>query len=114
METQASARFIMISPRKARLVATAVRGFSYAEAVDILRFMPQKAAALILKLLYSARANVKVSAPETKEASLYISKLYVDGGPVLKRFRAQARGRGAARLRRTSNITLVLSDSAGS
>ena len=110
MEVKATARFILISPRKVRLVADEVRGFSYSEAVDSLRFMPQKAADLVLKLLRSARSNAHQIEENVEEKSLYIKKLYVDKGPMLKRFRAQSRGRGAARLKRTSNISVVLSD----
>ena len=108
MEVKATARFILISPRKVRLVANEVRGFSYSEAVDSLRFMPQKAADLILKLLRSARGNARQLEENIEDSSLYIKKLYVDKGPMLKRFRAQSRGRGAARLKRTSNISIVL------
>lgn len=110
MEIKATARFLFISPRKMRLLANEVRGFSYSEAVDSLRFMPQKAAALLLKLLYSARSNARQLEENIEDDSLYLKKLYVDKGPMLKRYRAQSRGRGAARLRRTSNISLVLGD----
>ncbi len=108
MEKQAKARFILISPRKVRLVANEVRGFSYSEAMDSLRFMTQKASGLLLKLLRSARANLAQADEQIRDDDVYIMKLQVDEGPVLKRFRAQARGRGASRLRRTSNITVTL------
>ena len=110
MEVKAVARFLLISPQKARLVANEVRGFSYSEAVDSLRFMPQKAAALILNLLRSARSNAQQLEENLNDDSLYVKKLYVDRGPMLKRYRAQSRGRGAARLKRTSNISVVLAD----
>ena len=112
MESKATARFILISPRKARLVANEIRGFSYPEAEDSLRFMSQKAAAILLKLLRSALANTlsKMDAANFQADSFYIKKLYIDKGPMLKRYRPQSRGRGASRLKRTSNITLVLSD----
>ena len=112
MESKASARFILISPRKIRLVANEIRGFSYNEAEDSLRFMPQKGADILLQLLRSAWANTlnKGDVTTIKPDDFYVKKLYIDKGPMLKRFRPQSRGRGAARLRRTSNITLVLSD----
>ena len=110
MEVKATARFLLISPRKVRLVADEVRGFSYSEAMDSLRVMPQKAATLILKLLRSARSNMRQLEENMEDEVLYVKKLYVDKGPMLKRFRAQSRGRGAARLKRTSNISVVLGD----
>ncbi len=110
METKAVARYLLISPRKVRLVANELRGFSYPEAVDSLRFMPQKAAHLLLKLLRSGRASIGNISEDVEDHNLYIKKLYVDEGPVLKRFRPQSRGRAASRLKRTSNITVVLSN----
>ena len=116
MESKATARFLMISPRKLRLVADEVRGFPYAEAVDVLRFMHQKGALLLLKLLRSARANAEQLKSSSKSRNenwgegLYVKKLYVDGGPVLKRWRPRARGRATRILRRTSHATLVLGD----
>ena len=110
MEAKASARYILMSPRKVRLVANEIRGFSYPEAADSLRYMPQSAARVVLKLLNSARSNALVLNKDTREKDLYIKKLYVDEGPVLKRARPQSRGRSAPRLKRISNITIVLGD----
>ena len=110
MEAKATARFLLISPRKARLVADEIRGFSYPEAMDTLRFTPKKAALLLRKVVESARANAGNGKEDLKEAELFVKKVYVDGGPVLKRFRPRARGRGMRRLKRTSHITVVLSD----
>jgi len=110
METKATARFILISPRKARLVADEIRGYSYPEALDMLKFIPRKGAELISAVLESARANASQLKENLNEKELFVKKVYVDGGPVLKRFRPRARGRGMRRLKRTSHITVVLSD----
>ena len=108
METKASIKHLQMSPRKVRLVANEVRGFSFPEASDTLRFMPKKAAEPLLKLLNSARSNIGQINQDIQDEDLYIKKLCVDCGPTLKRFRAQSKGRGASRLRRSSKITLVL------
>ncbi|MBI3395904.1 MAG: 50S ribosomal protein L22 [Spirochaetia bacterium] len=110
METKASAKFLLVAPRKVRLVADEIRGYSYAEASDILKFIPRKGAALLLEVLKSARANAAFAKSSIKDGELFVKKVYVDGGPVLKRFRPRARGRGMRRLKRTSHITVVLSD----
>ncbi len=110
MERKAVSRFLMISPRKMRLVANEIRGFSYPEAMDMLRFIPRKASLLLAKALKSARANVAQANESIKDDQLFVKKLYIDAGPTLKRWRARARGRGARILKRTSHITVVLSD----
>ncbi|MCB1174396.1 MAG: 50S ribosomal protein L22 [Leptospiraceae bacterium] len=111
MEAKATAKFLLISPRKARLVADEIRGFSYSEAIDTLQFVPRKASGLLLKLLNSARANAKQANDGIADDQLFVKKLYVDEGPTLKRFKARARGRGMRILKRTSHITVVLADS---
>ncbi len=110
MEAKATARYILMSPRKARIVANEIRGFIYPEAMDTLRYIPRKASGLIEKVLKSARANASVKDENLKDEQLFVKKVYVDEGPVLKRFRPRARGRGMSRLKRTSHITIVLSD----
>jgi len=111
MEAKATAKFIIVSPRKVRLVADQLRGFSYPEAMDILRFIPRKGATLLARVMESARSNARQQVGDgMKEADLYVKKVYVDEGPRLKRFRPRARGRGMARLKRTSHITVVLGD----
>lgn len=110
MESKATVRFLLVSPRKVRLVANELRGFNYTEAVDMLRFTPRKAAGFLEKLLKSARANAAQTNDGLKDEDLYVKKLYVDAGPTLKRWRARARGRGMRILKPTSHITVVLSD----
>jgi len=101
---------MITSARKVRLVANEIRGYTYPEAVDTLRFIPRKGSRLLEKVLKSARANADVLKSNLRDADLYVKKVYIDEGPTLKRFRAQSRGRGARILKRTSHITVVLSD----
>ncbi|MFH0975539.1 MAG: 50S ribosomal protein L22 [Spirochaetota bacterium] len=110
MEAKAISRYNRISSSKARLVANEIKGYSYPEAVDALKAMPQKASELILKTLHSAGANAKYKNPDILEDSLYIKMISIDVGPTLKRFRARARGRAARIRKRTSHILVVLSD----
>ncbi|MDH5657094.1 MAG: 50S ribosomal protein L22 [Spirochaetia bacterium] len=107
MDIKSTAKFLLISPRKARLVADEIRGYSYPEAMDTLRFIPRKTSLLLSKVLKSARSSADDS---VKDADLYVKKVYVDEGPTLKRFRPRAKGRGMQRLKRTSHITVVLSN----
>ena len=107
-EAKAILRHVRMAPRKARLVVDMVRGRNAAEALAILKFTPRSAARVVEQLLNSAVANAgqkELGEPE----SLKISKAFVDGGPVLKRFQARAMGRGAPIKKRTSHITIVVS-----
>ena len=110
MEAKATANFLLVSPTKVRLVANEIRGMDYPEALDALRFTPRKGARLLEKVLKSARANLGQANEELKDSSLFVKKVYVDQGPSLKRWRPRARGRGMRILKRTSNITVVVSD----
>lgn len=86
METKAVAKYIRISPQKARLVADVVRGKDVDTALTTLRFMPKKAAKIIRKVLESAVANAEQT--ETIDVdTLYIKEIQINGGPMLKRFR---------------------------
>src|SRR6056297_1129852 len=107
MEAKAIARYVRVSPRKARQVINEVRGKDVAEALAILRFTRRKAADVITKVINSAAANAEHN-HEMDIDSLYIAEAYVDGGPVLKRFRARAQGRAYPILKRTSHITVVV------
>lgn len=110
MEAKAVARYVRISARKARLVANEIRGYGYQEAIDILRFTNKKASELIINLLYSAAANAIQMNADIDPDNLYISKIYVDEGPIMKRYRPRARGRAARIRKRHSHITVVLSE----
>ncbi|MCS6984207.1 MAG: 50S ribosomal protein L22 [Leptospiraceae bacterium] len=110
MEAKASAWPVRMSARKMRLVADEVRGYVFPEAVDILRYMPQKGARIILKTLEGAYANARAMNPEINPAELYIKKIFVDGTTSWKRYMPRARGRADRILRRTCRLTVVLSD----
>jgi large subunit ribosomal protein L22 len=109
MEARAVTKYLRIAPNKARLVADLIRGKRVAEALTVLRFTPKKAARFINKTLRSALA----SAENTKKMdidNLIVKTIYVDKGPVLKRFQPRAMGRATPILKRTSHVTVVLSD----
>jgi len=110
MQTKSTGKFLLSAPRKIRLVADEIRGYSYPEAMDILRFIPRKGSRYIESVLKTARSNAVSLQKDLREEDLYIKKVYVDMGPTLKRFRPRARGRGMRRLKRMSHITIVLSN----
>ncbi len=109
MEATAKARFIRVTPRKARLVIDVIRGKKAGEAMNMLKFMPQHASRVVEKLLKSAIANA-----EQKNVSdvdrLKVKAAFVDQGPVLKRVMPRAMGRANIIRKRSSHITLVLGD----
>jgi large subunit ribosomal protein L22 len=108
-EVRAVAKWVRMSPRKARLVAEHIRGRSVPEARTVLAFTPRAAAREIEKVLRSAVANAEANHNLVGD-DLIVSAAYVDEGPVMKRWRARARGR-AARIRKpTCHITLKLSE----
>jgi large subunit ribosomal protein L22 len=84
--------------------------FPYPEAVDTLKMMPQKSATILLKTLNSAGANARVINPEVIDHDLFVKKVTIDEGVTLKRFRPRARGRASRIRKRTSHVTVVLSD----
>src|SRR3989344_3563500 len=105
----AKLRHLRIAPRKVRLVADLIRGKSAEEAQTILNFTIKKAASPILKLLNSALANAKNNF-QLDPNNLYISRITVDEGQKLKRWRARARGSANEILKRTSQVNMVLSE----
>ena len=107
-EVQAVAKWVRMSPRKARLVVDHIRGRSVPEARTVLAFTPRAAAREIEKVLSSAVANAEANHNLVGD-DLVVSAAFVDEGPVMKRWRARARGR-AARIRKpTCHITVRLS-----
>nr|YP_010287001.1 ribosomal protein L22 [Limnobium laevigatum]UKT61061.1 ribosomal protein L22 [Limnobium laevigatum] len=103
------AQHIHMSVFKARRVIEQIRGRSYEETLMILEFMPYRASYPILKLVYSAAANARHNMG-LNEADLIITKAEVNGGPIMKRVRPQARGRSSPIKRPTCHITIVLED----
>ena len=79
------------------------------KALEMLRFMPQKGAGIVEKVLRSAVANADQH-PDLDIDNLVVGNLLADGGPMLKRFRARARGRGTRILKRTSHVTVILTE----
>ncbi|MTH55123.1 50S ribosomal protein L22 [Bacillus mangrovi] len=109
MQAKAVARTVRIAPRKARLVMDLIRGKQIGEAVAILRHTPKAASPIIEKVLNSAVANAEHNY-EMDINSLVISEGFVDEGPTLKRFRPRAMGRASAINKRTSHITIIVSE----
>jgi large subunit ribosomal protein L22 len=110
---QAVAKFVRISPRKARLVTDNIRGRSVPEARTILAFTERAAAVEIEKVLSSAVANAESNpALQWRGDELVVAAVYVDGGPTIKRWRARARGRVARIKKRTCHITIQVAQTA--
>jgi large subunit ribosomal protein L22 len=109
MEARAKARFVRVTPRKARRVVDLIRGMPADQAQAALAFAPQSASDPVGKVLASAIANAAY-ARHLEAGSLVVSRAWVDEGPTLKRFRPRAQGRGYRINKRTSHITVVVSD----
>lgn len=109
MEAKAVLKYVRTSPRKARLVADVIRGKKVSEAMDILTFTSQKPAKIIKKLLKSAMANAEEKKVNDLDL-LTINKITVDRGPIWKRQLPRGRGRVTPIKKRTSNITIVLTN----
>jgi large subunit ribosomal protein L22 len=97
------------SPRKVRLVVDAIRGKKVEDALMTLTFMPKRAATPVKKLVESAIANASHNF-NLKADNLFIKTITVDGGPILKRWRARARGRASSIHKHTSHIKLTLDE----
>ena len=109
MEVKASAKYMRISPRKVHKVLGAVKGKPVETALNNLKFMPQKAAGILEKVIRSAVANADQN-PDIDIDVLVVRNVVADQGPVLKRWRARARGRATRILKRTSHITVILDE----
>ena len=111
MEASAKVRHIRMSPRKLRVVANMVRGEQVEAAISTLKLMPKKAARLISKAVRSAVANADDrSGGEADVDALRIKTIFVDGGPIIKRWMPRAMGRANRINHRTSHLTVVVSD----
>ncbi len=111
MEAKAIAKYVRISPQKVRRIVGAVKGKPAETGLNILKFMPQKSAGLVEKVLKSAISNADQNNKMDVD-TLIIRNIIVDEGPTLKRFRARARGRGSRILKRTSHITVIVAEDA--
>ncbi|MDK2794006.1 MAG: large subunit ribosomal protein [Caldanaerobacter sp.] len=109
MEARAIARYVRISPRKARLVLNLIRGKNVDEALAILKFTPKKASKIVEKVLKSAIANAENNHNMNRD-NLYVAKAVADEGPTMKRVLPRAMGRADIMRRRTSHITIVVKE----
>ena len=109
MQVSATARRLGISPQKARLVVDQVRGKPVSAALDILSFSTQKAALLVRKVVESAIANAENNEGADVD-ELKINEIFVDAGMTMKRIKPRAKGRADRILKRTSHITVTVTD----
>jgi len=109
MEAIAKHRFARTSPQKARLVADQIRGLSVEKALELLTYSPKKSAVLLKKVLDSAIANAEHNEGADID-ELVVSKVFIDEGPTMKRIKPRAKGRADRVLKRSSHITVVVSD----
>jgi large subunit ribosomal protein L22 len=115
MEATAKAKHVRISPRKMRLVVDLIRGQSVENALVILQGTRKKASPMVEKLLRSAVANVLYVGEDEEEHAhrpsvddLVVKRAWVDGGPIMKRFRPRSMGRANRIRKRTSHLTIVV------
>ncbi len=109
MQAIAILKYVRVSAQKGRLVADQIRGLPVARALELLQFSPKKAAGHVRKVLESAIANAEHNEGADVD-ELKVASIQVDGGPTLRRFHSRAKGRGVRILKRTSHITVVVSD----
>ena len=114
MAFQASHRYARVSPRKVRPLADMIRGKFADEALDILRYQPQRGARMLEKVISSALGNAQDPDQNTGKTvnvdDLFVSEIKIDGGPMFKRIRPRARGMAYPILKRSSHITVTLEE----
>lgn len=108
MEAKAIAKFQRVSPRKTALIARNVRGKGIEEAMNLLRFTPNKPAGAILNVLKSAAANATQMAVNVD--AMFVKEILVTSGPTWKRFMPRSQGRATKIHKRTSHITVILAE----
>ena len=113
ISSRASVNEVRITAQKARRVVDLIRGMKADEALAVLKFAPQAAGETVYKLVASAVANAKDIHGVREASDLWITRAYVDEGTTLKRFRPRAQGRAFKIRKRTSHITVVVSDAKG-
>lgn len=109
MEVRALTKYVRMSPMKVRQITRQVQGMAATEAADLLKFIPRKSARLVAKTLQSAIANAENNHNLSSE-SLVVAKAVVDEGPAFKRYKPAARGSAHPIRKRTSHITIILSE----
>lgn len=108
MEAKAIGRFLRVSPRKTRLVARNVVGLGVEDALNLLRFTPNKPAGVLFNVMKSALANASSMAVNVD--TMFVKEVLVDEGPAWKRFMPRAQGRATRIRKRTSHITVILAE----
>ena len=106
MAWRAIHKYARISPRKVRLVADLIRGRGVQDALNLLKFSPNRAAVMVSKVLTSAIANANEA--EANVEDLIVDRAFVDEGPTIKRFQPKDRGRANPIMKRTTHITVVV------
>lgn len=106
----ATSKYIRISPTKVDVIISKIRGKSYKEALQILKYLPQKSGAIVWQTLYSAVSNATNNFDLEKE-NLIITEAYVNQGPILKRVRPRAQGRAFAIQKKMSHVTIKVAES---
>jgi len=106
MAWNAKHKYARISPRKVRLIADLIRGRNVQDALNILKFTPNRAAGMVSKVLTSAIANANEAEADVED--LVVDRAFVDEGPTIKRWRPKDRGRANPIMKRTSHITVVV------
>lgn len=109
MEAKAVEKYIRISPRKIKYVVDMIKSKPVEDAIDVLSLTPKRAAAVVRKAIQSAVANATEN-HKMKEEDLFISKILVNEGPTLKRFKPRARGRATRIRKRTAHLSVYVSD----
>jgi len=109
MEVRAVSKYVRISSQKVRKLVDDIKGKPVESGLQKLKFMPQKAAGILEKIVRSAVANADQNADIDIDL-LVIRNITADQGPTLKRWKARARGRGTRVLKRTSHITVILAE----
>ena len=109
MQVTATAKYVHMAPRKVRLVARSIRGMTPEEALATLAFIPNRGGDVVARVVKSATANAENNYGLDR-AALRVSRVLVDEGPALRRFRAKARGRPGPYRHRFSHVTVVVDD----
>ncbi|HVL25475.1 MAG TPA: 50S ribosomal protein L22 [Thermomicrobiales bacterium] len=112
MEVRASLQRVRISPRKARLVVDMVRGKKVTDAIEMMKFVPNRAAEDVERLLKSVAANAENNY-DLDPNDLWVKAIYADDAPTLRRFKPKARGRVGKILRRSCHITVIAEERGG-
>jgi large subunit ribosomal protein L22 len=105
----ATSKYVRISSSKVEAIMNKIRGKSYKDALQILKYLPQKGGSLVWQTLYSAVSNATHNFDNDKE-KLFIAEAYVNQGPILKRMRPRARGRAFAIQKKMSHLTIVVQE----